>query len=99
MQPSGTRNSMTPSPRNYPITNAGGIGQLHKSTFDADEQSYEPLPNAGEPRLNIDSLAFLNEMSEQLASNKATAPTNSYQRDANDSANYLPTRNDEKVCK
>lgn len=81
------------------MPNAGGVSQLHKSTFDIDEQPYEPLPIAGEPRLNVDSLAFLNEMSEQLALNKAIAPTNLYQRDSNESPNYLTSRNDEKVSK
>lgn len=96
MQPSGSCNSMPPSPRNF-LPNAGN--HLHKPTFDANEVPYEPMA-VDDQRTTDDSSAFFNDIPDQLPSNKtnssATA-TNLYYRDsnvANDLPNYLTNRNE-----
>lgn len=54
------RNSLTPSPRTQ-LSPGSGSSSNRYSKADADDN------NGGNNKLNTDSLAFLNEMSEQLA--------------------------------
>lgn len=94
---------MTPSPHlNYHLN--AGANHMHKPTFDGDDTPYKPTNAIADQRMNVDSLAFLNEMSDQLQASAKPANANadnSYHRDVNSHANDLPPNfptNRNEVC-
>lgn len=87
------RNSLTPSPRNLvsPGSGSSSSARFPKLTSDSEESANNGT-NKMDVKLNTDPIAFLNEMSEQIASMRSSrnmAPSNAHSRDSNPSHNDL----------
>lgn len=101
------RNSLTPSPRNYPVSPSSSASNNRfaaKSTADEPDDNTNTMANNkidGNNKLNTDPIAFLSEMSEQLASmrsNRNLATSSTIPRDINnDLPNFRINGGNEKV--
>lgn len=87
------RNSLTPSPRN-PVSPGLSTNRFTKSTTDVDDAADNGANKIDDNnKLNTDPIAFLNEMSEQLASmrsNRNLATSSTLPRDTNNLNSDLP---------
>ncbi|XP_031621712.1 putative uncharacterized protein DDB_G0282133 isoform X2 [Contarinia nasturtii] len=89
------RNSLTPSPRNYPVSSSPSTSNNRfaiKSTADEPDDSTNNKIDDNN-KLNTDPIAFLSEMSEQLASmrtNRNLATSSTIPRDTNNLNSDLP---------
>lgn len=100
------RNSLTPSPRNQLSPGSTSSNNRYpKITSDGDDTANNGANKIDNNKLNTDPLAFLNEMSEQLASmrsNRNLAVSNAIPRDSfnesnNDLSNFRVNGGNDKV--